>query len=88
MRSVPQRTSGIMVSAVATAKSNAVTSSRDDESEQGKARDEPCHHPEQKPLIRFHRFSETGRDARLTVVFLRSVLLAAMAGRDLAIVRQ
>jgi len=88
MRSVPQRTSGIMVSAVATAKSNAVTSSRDDESEQGKARDEPCHHPEQKPLIRFHRFSETGRDARLTVAFLRSVLLAAMAGRDLAIVRQ
>jgi hypothetical protein len=89
MRSDPQRTSGmIMVGRVTTAKSNAATSSPDDESEQDKTRDEPCHHPEQEPLVRFHRFSETGRDARLPVVFLRSVLLAAMASRDLAIVRQ
>jgi hypothetical protein len=88
MRSDPQRTSGmIMVGRAATANSNAATSSPHDESEQDKTRDEPCHHPEQKPLVRFHRFSETGRDARLTVVFPNG-LLPAMAGRDLAIVRQ
>jgi len=61
----------IIVSTIArVAESNA--SPPDDEGEHDKGGDEPCRHPEQEPLVRFHRASETKRRARSTVVSPRT----------------
>jgi hypothetical protein len=61
-----------------TADPEAARSSPEDEGEHDKAGDERCHHPQQEPLVRFHRFpKECG--PRSTVLFLEGGLVTAMA---------
>ena len=71
-------TSGVIT--VVTADLDAAARSPKDEGEHDKAGDEPCHHPQQKPLVRFHRFSYRKRRARRSRP--RSGLVPAIAGRD------
>jgi hypothetical protein len=55
----PLEMSGVMgIGMATTAGSAAAAGPRNDHDKDDKTGDEPCHHPQPKPLIRFHRFSK------------------------------
>jgi len=59
----------ITVGPAATTEPGAARSPSKDEDKHDKAGDEPCQHPQQKPLVRFHRFpKEVGLRARRTLL--------------------
>src|SRR5262245_30021324 len=67
-RNDPLGTSGMIVIGTLAAAFVAATGSHNDHDEHDKTRDESCHHPQPKPLVRFHRLfqDKSGvRDDRL-----------------------
>src|SRR5262249_2207008 len=82
----PLGTSGMIVVGRAATADSVATGPGNDHDEHDETGDEPCHHAQQKPLIRFHRLPKRKRSARRSLP--RRGLLTVIAGGDLAIARQ